>query len=112
MAEQKANTDKAEAEARKASAEADKAEAEAKLMMQRVAAGHMDELRKIEGHSHEMARGHVAHHQNTAHAQDRHEVDMTHQGMDAAGKLAGLVQGAQSHDAAMNAPPETAEAEQ
>jgi pyruvate/2-oxoglutarate dehydrogenase complex dihydrolipoamide acyltransferase (E2) component len=110
MAEQKANTDKAEAEARKATAEADRAEAEAALMKQRVAAGHMQELRTIEAHDHTMAREHVAHHQTTAHAQDRHEVDMTQQGLDAAGKLANLVQGAQRHQTAMTAP-EPAEAE-
>lgn len=110
MAEQKAKTDEAEAKARKANAEADKAEAEAQLLKQRIAAGHMDELRKIETHDHNMARGQVKHAQTTAHAQDKHEVDMTHQGFDAAGKLANLLQGAQSHEKQMTTP-EPAEAE-
>jgi hypothetical protein len=99
MAEQKANTDKAEAEARKANAEADKMEAEAKLMKQRLASAHMDELRTIEGHDHEMARGHVAHHQDTAHAQDRHEVDMTRQGLGEGRAMLQAAQGADKHEA-------------
>jgi len=115
MAEQKANTDKAEAEARRANAEADKMEAEAALMKQKLAASHMEELRTIEGHDHDQARGHVKHGQDTTHAQDRHEVDMTHQGIDAAGKLSNLLQGGEKHAATiknMTAPkPEMAEAE-
>jgi hypothetical protein len=114
MAELKAKADEAEAKARKAVAEADRAEAEAKLMKQQLAAGHMDELRKIEGHSHTMARDHVAHHQDTAHAQDRHEVDMTRQGLAEARATQQADQGAEKHGATiknMTAKPEMAGAE-
>ena len=107
MKELSAKADEAEAKARKAIAEADRAEAEAKLMKQQLASGHMDELRKIEAHSHTMARGQVQHAQSTQHAQDKHEVGMTMQGMDAAGKLNALVQGGEKHAATiknMNAP--------
>jgi hypothetical protein len=107
MAEQKAKTDKAEAEARKANAEADKLELEVQAAKQRLASAHMDELRTIEAHDHNMARGHVRHAQDTTHKQDRHSADMTILGLDAA-------RAGEKHDATieqMKAPPEMAEAE-
>jgi hypothetical protein len=95
MAEQKARTDEMEAKARKANADADLAEAKAAAYKQVAAAGHMDELRKIEAHDHEISATVQARH----HAQDRHEVDMTHQGLDAFGKIQGQV----THGAAAKA---------
>jgi hypothetical protein len=83
MAEQQAKTEKMQAEARKANAEADRAEVEAKIMKQQLAAKHMAELRAIEAHDHDI-EGTV---QGRQHAQDAHEVGMTHQGLDAAGKM-------------------------
>lgn len=83
MAELKSKADEAEAKARKALAEADRAETEAKLMRQRLAVGHMQELRTIEAHDHDMARGHVRHAQETTHKQDRHGADMTMMGLEA-----------------------------
>jgi hypothetical protein len=83
MAEQKAKTEKMQAEARKANAEADRAEVEAQIMQQQLAAKHMDQLRAIEAHDHDI-EGTV---QGRQHAQDAHEVGMTHQGLDAAGKM-------------------------
>jgi hypothetical protein len=106
MSEQKAKTDKAEAEARRANADADRAEAEARLMKATLAQSHMGELRKIETHHHTMARDQVGHDQTTQHAQDRHEVDMTTKGLDAAGRVVGVMQGANNH-----AQPQMAEAE-
>lgn len=115
MAEQKARTDKMEAEARRANAEADLAEQKAAAYKVAVAGMHMEELRKIEGNDHDIE----AKVQGRAHAQDRHEADMTHGGLDAAGKIHGHVstvmgsrqgqeaheqgmeQGAEAHDASM-----------
>lgn len=107
MAEQKAKTDKAEAEARRAIAEADRAEAEARLMQAQLAQSHMGELRKIEVHDHEMARGQVRHAQETTHKQDRHAADLTVLGIN-------THRAGEKHDATieqMKAPPEMAEAE-
>lgn len=87
FAELQAKTEEAQAKAeiakqnaRKALAEADKAETEAKQAKADLANTHMDHLRTIESHDHEMARGQVAHHQDTTHAQDKHEIDLTLKG--------------------------------
>ena len=94
MAQKKAETDKAEAEARKAMAEADRAETEAKLLKQKLASSHMNELRDIHRHGFEMERDINDALQGQQHAQDRHEVDMTVQGLTAG-------QGMQRHAQAM-----------
>lgn len=115
MAELKAKADEAEAKARKAIAEADRAEAETKLMQATLARSHMDELRAIEAHDHTMARDHVAHHQDTAHAQDQHEIDLTLKGFGERRAQEQHAQGAEKHKETikqMKAPkPEMAEAE-
>jgi hypothetical protein len=104
MGEQKARTDEMEAKARKANAEADRAETEAALLKIQLARAHMDELRTIEAHDHSI-EGAV---QGRQHAQDAHEAAMTHDGIDAAGKLHGHVatvmgtqQDQEAHEAAM-----------
>jgi hypothetical protein len=111
--EAQARAQEAQANARKAIADADRAEADAQLTKVKTARSHMDELRTIEAHDHKMARDHVAHHQNTAHAQDRHEVDMTRQGLAEARAAQQASQGAERHQATMDsaAQPEMAEAE-
>jgi hypothetical protein len=93
----------AQANARKAVADADRAEADAQFTKVKTARSHMDELRTIEKHDHDMARGQVTHQQSTQHTQDRHEVDMTRQGL----AEAHAAQQAQNTDPK----PETAEAQ-
>jgi hypothetical protein len=112
MAELKAKADEAEAKARKAIADADRAEAEAQFAKVATARSHMDELRTIESHTHDQARSHVIHRQDTAHAQDRHEIDMTRQGLAEARAIQQAQQGAEQHQANMQnatAQPEMAE---
>lgn len=118
MAELKAKADEAEARAqeaqanaRKAIADANRAEAEAQFVHVKTARSHMDEIRTIEAHTHDQARGHVQHAQQTQHAQDRHEVDMTRQGLAEARASQQATQGAERHQASMTAQPEAAEAE-
>jgi hypothetical protein len=111
MAEAQAKVEKAQADAetakqaaRKATADADKAESEAQTAKANLANTHMDNLRKIESHDHDMARGHVQHRQSTTHQQDRHAADMTILGLNAA-------RAGEQHDASMEqmtAPPEAA----
>jgi hypothetical protein len=71
----------------------------------------MDHLRTIESHDHQLAREHVQHHQDTNHQQDKHEVDMTRQGLSEFRAIQQASQGAEKHDATiknMTAPkPET-----
>jgi hypothetical protein len=81
--EAEAKADKAEADARKAVADADRAESEAKKAKADLANTHMDHLRTIEAHDHDMARGHVEHSRDHAHAMDRHGADMTLLGIEA-----------------------------
>jgi hypothetical protein len=81
--EAEAKAAKAEADARKAVADADRAESEAKKAKADLANTHMDHLRTIEGHDHDMARGHVNHSRDHAHAMDRHGADMTIMGIEA-----------------------------
>jgi hypothetical protein len=123
MGEQKAKTDKMEAEARRANAEADLAEQKAAAYKVTVAGMHMDELRKIEGNDHAVEDTVQA----RQHAQDAHEADQIHGGLDAAGKIhghvstvmgsrqgqeahdAGMTQGAEAHDASMEQGAQAAE---
>jgi hypothetical protein len=105
---------KAEADARKAVADADKAETEAKIKLAELANAHMDHLRTIEAHDHDMARGQVAHERDHQHQMDRHEVDMTIRGMAEARAAQQAEQGAEKHGASMEqmtAKPEMAAAE-
>jgi hypothetical protein len=44
---------------------------------------HMDNLRDVERHDQDMARGHVNHSRDHAHAMDRHGADMTIMGIEA-----------------------------
>jgi hypothetical protein len=90
--EAEAKAAKAEADARKAVADADRAESEAKKAKADLANTHMEHLRTIEAHDHDMARGHVDHARDHQHAMDRHGADMTILGLDA--KRAG-----EQHDA-------------
>lgn len=73
----------AQAKARKAIAEAEKAEAEAGFKRAETAGLHMDELRSIERHGVEMARGDDQHRQDRVHKQDRHEADLVILGLNA-----------------------------
>ena len=109
MAEVKAKTDEQEAKARKANAEADKIELEVQMLKATLAQSHMEELRKIESHDHDMARGQVEHDRSHAHAMDKHGADMTTQGLAAGNAIAQAMQGGEKHGAAMeqmNNPPE------
>jgi hypothetical protein len=112
--EAEAKAAKAEADARKAVADAEKAETEAATAKANWAETHMTNLRRIEQHDHDQARGHVAHAQETQHAQDRHEIDLTVKGFGELRAQQQHEQGAEKHDVtikAMKAPkPEPAEA--
>jgi hypothetical protein len=100
--EQEAKAQKATAEARRANAEADKVELEVQMMRQNLASAHMGELRAIEQHDHTMARGQVAHAQDTQHKQDQHAVGMTLQGLGEARAQQQAEQGAEKHSATMD----------
>ncbi|MCK1430894.1 portal protein [Bradyrhizobium sp. 87] len=80
--EAEAKAAKAEADVRKAVADADRAESEAKKAKADLANTHMDHLRTIESHDHDMARGEIEHSRSHAHAMDRHGADMTLLGID------------------------------
>jgi hypothetical protein len=91
MAEQKAKTDKTEAEARKANAEADRAEIEAQILKEKLdaarqalAEAHMNSIRNIEEHDHAI-EGMV---QDRHHAQDAHGAAMVNQGLAARAAMA------------------------
>lgn len=88
--EQQAKIDEAKARARKANAEADRAEADAELKKIEVAQAHMDELRTIEAHDHEI-EGAV---QDRQHAQDAHEADQVMAGLTAHATLQAALAGA------------------
>jgi len=96
--EAEAKAQKAKADARKAIADADRAESEAQKAKADLAQTHMDNLRDIEAHDHDMARGHVQHEQNTRHAQDRHEIDLTLRGFGEARAQRQHERDDQSHD--------------
>lgn len=81
--EQEAKAQEASAKARKANAEADKIELEVQMLKATLAQSHMGELRKIESHDHDMARGQVDHSRDHAHAMDKHTADMTVLGINA-----------------------------
>lgn len=102
MTEGKAKVEKALADAetakqaaRKAKADADQAEADAEKAKVDTAQTHMDNLRKIEQHDHEMAQGKrdqavfdeeqgrkaVEHNQKIQHTQDVHEIEMALKGL-------------------------------
>jgi hypothetical protein len=105
MAELKAKTEKAVAEAetakenaRKARADADKAEEEAKTAKARWAETHMENLRNVERHDHDISRGEVEHRRSGQHEQDRHEVDMTIRGLAEARAAEQAGQGAEKHE--------------
>jgi hypothetical protein len=90
MAEAQAKVEKAQAEAAKAKADAAKAAADAEKAQYEAATAkanwaqtHMDNLRDVERHDHDMARGHVNHSRDHAHAMDRHGADMTIMGIEA-----------------------------
>ncbi|UVO33959.1 hypothetical protein KUL72_20815 [Bradyrhizobium arachidis] len=105
--EAEAKAEKAQADARKSIAEANRAEAEAQLLKVQLARSHMAELRTIEAHGEDMARGAASHAQDIQHKQDRHAIDLTVLGINT--RRAG-----EKHDATieqMKAPPEVAEAE-
>jgi hypothetical protein len=104
FAELQAKTEKAQADAetakenaRKAKAEADKAESEALTAKADWAATHIGNLRDIETHDNDMARGQVDHAQRTAHAQDGHEIDLTLKGFGEARAREQHEQGAERH---------------
>lgn len=109
--EQEAKAQEATAKARKANAEADMVELDVQIKRAALAQSHMDELRKIEGHDHAMARGHVDHHQKTQHAQDTHEIGLTLKGFGEQRAQQQHEQGAEKHKATikqMTAPQEPA----
>jgi hypothetical protein len=81
--EAQARADKAKSDAKKAAADAEKAEYEAKTAKANWAQTHMDNLRDVERHDQDMARGHVNHSRDHAHAMDRHGADMTIMGIEA-----------------------------
>jgi hypothetical protein len=108
--EAQAKAAKAEADARKAVADADRAESEARTAKANWANTTMDHLRQIETHDHDMARGHVDHHQRTQHAQDAHEIDLTLKGFGEARAQQQAAHGAEKHQATiknMTAPQES-----
>jgi hypothetical protein len=106
--EAQARAAKAKADAEKAAADAEKAKYEAATAKATWAQTHMDNLRDIERHDTDIARGEQAHVQDRAHKQDRHEADLVILGLNA--NRAG-----EQHDETMKqmrAPkPEMAEAE-
>lgn len=109
MAEIQAKVEKATADAetakqnaRKATADADKAEAEAQRAKVGLANDHMDNIRTIERHDNDMARGGVDHSRSHQHEQDRHGVDMTLRGLAEARAAQQAEQGAEKHGAAMD----------
>jgi hypothetical protein len=81
--EAQARAVKAKADAEKAEADAEKAKYEAAKARADLANAHMDNLRTIEAHDHEMARGEVNHRRQHAHEMDRHSVDMAERGINA-----------------------------
>ena len=121
MAEVQAKVEEAQAKAAKAKADAEKAEADAEKAKYEAATAkanwaetHMNNLRGIERHDAEMARGHVNHSRDHAHAMDRHGIDMTLQGMAEARAAQQAEQGAEKHGLTieqMKQPLETAGAE-
>jgi hypothetical protein len=83
VAEAQAKAEKAQADAVKAKADAEKAQYEAATAKANWAQTHMDNLRDVERHDQDMARGHVNHSRDHAHAMDRHGADMTLLGIEA-----------------------------
>lgn len=81
--EAQAKAAKAKADAVKAQADAEKAQYEAQTAKANWAQTHMDNLRGIERHDAEMARGEVDHRRTHAHEMDRHSADMTILGLEA-----------------------------
>jgi hypothetical protein len=100
--EAEAKAAQAEANARKAVADADRAESEAKRAKADLANTHMDHLRTIESHDHDMARGQVNHSRQHAHEMDRHGVDMTLKGLAEARASQQAEQGAEKHSATLD----------